>query len=128
MSVLNQIQDRIVNSPFLSEHSLAGVYYGACTEKTLEKWNYIVFNRLKTTKSSNRVDFQTFYQISIVHENFVPEGMVKELIELLTESKDGERLLRITSDDIDYNYTFKGNSNLVVEIATITLFHPEKRE
>lgn len=128
MSILNQIKTRISDTYFLSEYGLEGVYYGACTETHLDRWNYIVFSRYKTTKSDNRVDFQTFYQVNVVHENYVPEGLIEDLIERLERSVVGEKLLRVTSDNIDYNYTFKGNSNLVVEIATITLFHPEKRE
>ena len=35
--------------------------------------------------------------------------------------------LKVTTDDILYDYTFKASTNMVVEIATITFLHPEKR-
>ena len=47
------------------------------------------------------------------------------MIETLEAQKDAK--LKATADPVEYNYTFKNNTDMVVEIATITLFHPEKR-
>lgn len=47
------------------------------------------------------------------------------MIETLEVQKGAK--LKATADPIEYNYTFKNNTDMVVEIATITLFHPEKR-
>ena len=108
---------------------MCGVWYGACREKQLDFWNYFVFRRLKTTKNnSSRMDFQTFYQIHIIHEDYIPEGYVERVIEELSK-KDTESgvKLRPTNDDVVYDYTFKGSTGMVVEIATITLYHPETR-
>ena len=35
--------------------------------------------------------------------------------------------MKATSDDIPYEYITKGNTDVVVEVATITFVHPEKR-
>ena len=35
--------------------------------------------------------------------------------------------MKATSDDILYDYITKGNTDVVVELATITFVHPEKR-
>lgn len=108
-----------------AEVPMAGAYYGACREKSLEAWNYFVFNRKKTDKSSNRMDYQTTYQVHVVHEDYIPEGYIEKVIETLEAQKGAK--LKATADPIEYNYTFKNNTDMVVEIATITLFHPEKR-
>ena len=84
-----------------------------------------MFNRKKMDKASNRVDYQTFYQVHVVHEDYIPEGYIQKVIETLEAQKDAK--LKATADPVEYNYTFKNNTDMVVEIATITLFHPEKR-
>ena len=63
----------------------------------------------------------------IVHEDYIPEGYVEKVVKALQDYKDVT--LRVTADDIAYDYTFKGgaNTNTIIEIATITLYHPEKR-
>lgn len=125
MSVLNEI--KAVLDSLLKDDSvkMENAWYGACPEKKLQSWNYFVFNRKKTTKASNRTDYQTFYELHIVHENYIPEGYVEKVIETFENSARVK--LKCTADDIIYNYTFKGNTEMVVEIATITLFRPEKR-
>lgn len=127
MSVLNRIRDTLTEL-MAGEVRMEGVWYGACSEKKLDKWNYFVFNRLKTTKNNDsKMDYQTFYQVHVVHEDYIPEGYVARVIEALKIQSESGTKLRPTNDDVTYNYTFKGNTNMVVEIATITLYHPEKR-
>ena len=112
-----------------SEIPMEGVWYGACRASKLNTWNYFVFNRKKTTKggSTNRVDLQTFYEVHIIHEDAIPEGYLQTVIDALQAQDDSGTKLKLTSDDIDYDYTFKGSTNMVVEIATLTFLHPEKR-
>ena len=128
MSVLDRIRNTLTGL-LDGEVKMEGVWYGACRENDLMYWNYFVFNRYKTTKNDrgSRVDLQTFYQVHIIHENYIPEGYVDTVIEALQEQADPGTKLKVTNDDIQYNYTFKGSTNMVVEIATITFFHPEKR-
>ena len=73
------------------------------------------------------MDYQTFYQVHIIHEDFIPEGYVEKVIEALCQKDESGTKLRPTNDDVTYDYTFKGNTGMVVEIAHITLYHPEKR-
>ena len=126
-SILDRIRSTL-ESLAQGEVKMEGVYYGACREEKLGRWNYFVFNRLKTTKNNtSRMDYQTFYQVHIIHEDYIPEGYVEEVIhELSKKAEDGTKL-RPTNDDVNYNYTFKGGTNVVVEIATITIYHPETR-
>ena len=127
MSVLNRIRETLTALKD-GDVKMEGVWYGACREKQLENWNYFVFNRLKTTKNNqSKSDFQTLYQVHVIHEDYIPEGYVETVIKALEAQDDPGTKLKATSDDITYDYTFKGNTNMVVEIAHITLFHPEKR-
>ena len=126
MSVLNVTKATLEALAKGTDVPMEGVWYGACQVDKLDKWNYFVFNRQRTTKSSNRMDFQTFYEVHIIHEDYIPEGYVEQVIEALEAQGDGAKL-KTTGSDITYEYTFKGHTNMVVEIATITLFHPEKR-
>lgn len=129
----NSVLDRIRNtlSTLAADNTvpMEGVWYGACREKELKYWNYFVFNRFKTTKNNQgtKVDLQTMYQVHVVHEDYIPEGYIETVISALQAAADSGTKLKLTNDDIQYNYTFKGSTNMVVEIATITLFHPEKR-
>ena len=128
-SVLDRIRTTLTTLAADTEVPMAGVWYGACREKELKNWNYFVFNRQKTSKNNqgSKVDLQTFYQVHVIHEDYIPEGYVETVIQALQEQADSGTKLKLTNDDIQYNYTFKGNTNMVVEIATITLYHPEKR-
>lgn len=128
-SVLDRIRKTLTTLAEDTEVPMAGVWYGACREKELKNWNYFVFNRLKTTKNNqgSKVDLQTVYQVHVVHEDYIPEGYVETVISALQEKDESGTKLKLTNDDIQYNYTFKGSTNMVVEIATITVYHPEKR-
>lgn len=128
-SVLDRIESTLTALAGADEVPMEGVWYGACREKELKYWNYFVFNRSRTTKNNqgSKVDLQTFYQVHVVHEDYIPEGYIETVISALQDQAMPGTKLKITNDDIQYNYTFKGNTNMVVEIATITLYHPEKR-
>lgn len=67
-SILTATKNTLEELARSTEVPMAGAYYGACREKNLKEWNYFVFNRKKTDKASNRVDYQTFYQVHVVHE------------------------------------------------------------
>ena len=127
-SVLDRIRDTLTALAADEAVPMEGVWYGAVREKQLPRWNYFVFNRARTTKNNtSRSDFQTFYQVHVVHEDFIPEGYVQKVIEALQKQDESGTKLKATAEDIMYNYTYKGNTTMVVEIATIGLYHPEKR-
>ena len=128
-NAISRIREKLQGLCADSEIPMEGVWYGACRASKLNAWNYFVFNRKKTTKgsSTNRVDLQTFYEVHIIHEDAIPEGYLQTVIDALQAQDDPGTKLKLTSDDIDYDYTFKGSTNMVVEIATLTFLHPEKR-
>lgn len=128
-SVIKRIRKTLEKMCADGTNPMRGVWYGACNEKSLPEWNYFVFKRRITTKSkgTNRVDLQTYYDVHIIHEDAIPEGYVKKVIDALQAQDESGTKLKLTDDDITYDYTFKGSTNMVVEIATMTFVHPEKR-
>ncbi len=129
MSVIDRIRTTLEGLCADSTVPMQGVWYGACRKKNLQYWNYFVFNRKTTTKSSstNRVDLQTLYEVHIIHEDAIPDGYIQTVIDALQAESDPGTKLKLTSDDISYDYTFKASTNMVVEVATLTFLHPEKR-
>ena len=88
-SVLNRIRGTLNTLAAGKDVPMVGVYYGACQEKQLDNWNYFVFNRWKTTKNNqSRADFQTFYQVHVVHEDYIPEGYIETVIQALEAQAD----------------------------------------
>ena len=126
-SVLNRIMTTLGALCTSEDVPMEGVWYGACRKDELDNWNYFVFNRRTTQKASNRMDFETYYEVHVIHEDFIPEGYLQKVITALEEASDPGTKLKAASEDIEYNYIFKGKTNMVVEIATIAFVHPEKR-
>lgn len=114
MSILKEIEDSLLD--LAKEDGLKGVYYGACNEK-LQEWNYFVFNRLNVKiAGKTKGDFNEYYAVHVIHEDFIPEGYIYKVVQKLLEIK-GIKLA--ISDDISFSYAKKGNTDVVVEIATI---------
>lgn len=127
MSVLNRIRDTLQTLCASEETPMEGVWYGGCRADKLDTWNYFVFNRQKGIKASNRMDLETRYEIHIIHEDYIPEGYVQTVIDALEAPAGPGTKLRLADEDILYEYTFKGNTTMVVEVATLVFIHPEKR-
>lgn len=128
-SILDETRKTLEELSRSSDVPMAGAYYGTCTADHLDEWNYFVFNRTKTSKASNRCDLQTRYEVHIIHENCIPGDMCRLLLMRLRHraTRCAGAKMKATSDDIPYEYITKGNTDVVVEIATITFVHPEKR-
>ena len=106
----------------LEEYGLP-IFYGLVTEDDdLPVWNYFVHNR-KELRKTNKLDFAQYYEVHLVHEEYVPEEMVLDVIKKV-ETLPGVRLADIP---VTYNYASKGSTGLAVEIATITFASPFKR-
>lgn len=100
------------------------VFYGSADDVANNVlWQYIVFWRERTARNQNNNSFTDFYSVAIVHENWVPDEMISEVIEKL-EQLPG---VRLANSDIGFNYTFKPSTNAVIEIATLTFSRARKR-
>ena len=107
--ILKQIQDTLetFNYP---------VWYGRTFSKEKDKWNYFVFNRKEFDRSGkSRIDFNYYYQIHIIMEDYIPEGFEQEVIKAIQESTR----LKLIDQPMQFNYTTKNNTETVVEMLTL---------
>lgn len=100
------------------------VYYGVADSiGNIPPWNYIVFRRDRTARTATNKGFSEFYVVAIIHENWVPDEMIRATISEM-ESLPG---MRLASSDIQFEYTSKPGTNVVVEVAAIQFVRPWKR-
>lgn len=99
------------------------VYYGMVDDEVRETvWDYIVFNRTKLKSTGNKSGYADGYDVHIVRENFIPEGVDLDAIEKM-QAIEG---MRLASEDGDYNYIMKPNTNIVVEMLTLHFMRARK--
>jgi hypothetical protein len=93
------------------------IYYGIVPENVKNSdWNYFVFGQEKLKKSGSSLnDLNGYWYVTIVREDFIPDNLVFEVINKLTEISG----LRLADGEFNYTYTFKGNTNIVVEILEL---------
>ena len=88
-----------------------------------EEWNYITFNRMEIKKTGTSLrDYSLYYQVNLIHEDYVPEDAVFELINKLSKIPG----LKEANADISFDYTVKKGTDTVVEAAVIIFTQPLK--
>ena len=100
----------------LKEVSGLNVFYGAVPD-TMDGdgWNYIVMNRQKKRKNGkSALDYTDIYEVHVVNENYIPEDVEDNITSAIC-SLPGVRV----EGDMEFSYTRKKNTNIVVEILTI---------
>ena len=103
---------------------LEPVWYGSAQDiSNAAMWEYIVFFRDRTSRSSTNKGYTDYYTVAIIFENWVPVEIVEKVVEKM-ESISG---VHLALTDINYDYTRKPNTNAVVEIATLTFSHARKK-
>lgn len=100
------------------------VFYGKVPETALKSdWNYFVFGKDRLKKSGKSgIDLCDFYWIGIVRENYIPDELVFNVIDQLNSIPG----LKLTDEAGDYDYVFKGKTDLVVEILTLNFAKTKK--
>lgn len=101
------------------------VFYGCVDEDSKDIkdcWNYTVFNRVKLRTAPDKTSFVDVFQVHIVREEYVPEGIDVEVIAKL-RSIPG---IKLASEDGTYDYTRKPNTGNVVEMLTLTFTRARK--
>lgn len=107
--MLKKIKEALINL------DIGPVKYGRIIGNP-EEWNYTVFGRDRMSRAgTSRCDFNRYYRIVIVHEDFIPEDYEIKVIKALNEIPG----LKLANDDVQYDYVLK-NANTVVEMAVIT--------
>ena len=100
------------------------VYYGRSFASAKEDWNYIIFNRHYINKTGkNSQDFNYYYQVHIIMENYITEGFEIGLIQAVEE----ETGLKLVDNSMEFNYATKNNSDTVIEMLTMVFTKPMKR-
>lgn len=92
------------------------VFYGAVNPNELETvWDYIVFERKVTKPGTNQTGYSHYFTVHIIRENFVPEGLELTVIEKMKEIPG----MKLSSNDMTYDYTVKPSTDAVVEMLSI---------
>ena len=112
MEILTKIKEQL-------EKVNSNVYYGSAgtlgaNGKQLDKWNYIVFRRLKSTASSTKRN--DYYIVAVVNEEYIEEDTAEKIIESMTAIPG----VKVANQDITYGYETKPNTNTVIEIMVLT--------
>ena len=99
------------------------VYYGMVDESQSEmKWNYTVFNRRIVRPSANKTAASDYFDVHIIRENYIPEGLDTEYITQLCKLPG----VRLAGEDCQFNYAQKPKTNIVVEMLTIPFVRARK--
>lgn len=100
------------------------IYYGLVSSNQLNsEWNYIVFGKARIRPDEQRkVDVKNQYWVTIVRENYIPDEIVYDVISKLNSISG----LHFISDGGDYDYIFKNNTDMVIELVTLKFARVEK--
>lgn len=119
MSKFNGLLQKI--EACLSEFELP-VYYGRSFAKQNDDWNYIVFNRQSINKTgTSGCDMNYQYQVHIIMEDYIDEDFEIRVIKAIQE----QTRLKLTGT-AQYNYVTKNNTDIVVEMLTLTFTRTSK--
>jgi hypothetical protein len=99
-------------------------YYGAYdyANKTDVVFNYTVFDRSKLSRNENRTGYSVYFNVHIVRENFIPEGLVIDYIHKMEEIPG----VRFAGNDCEFVYTTKPNTSTVIEMASLVFVRSVK--
>lgn len=133
-SVLDRINLTLQRLVDESNGDMEAVFYGFSRKHKndnteMKTWNMFIFRREEMSGVAKRNEpRQTYYKLHIIHEDFIPEGFVEKVINAL-ESNEGIEgtKLKVSDTKIPYDYAYKSNTDQIVEMATITFTHPERR-
>ena len=114
--ILDDIQSKL-------EEVDSKVYYGMADKEVQEQiWDFTVFGRSTLKVSPNRTGYSDYYDVTIFRENFIPEGIDRDVIEKMLEI-DG---MRLANADGSFEYLAKPKTNAVVEALTLHFVRARK--
>lgn len=102
------------------------VYYGGVDgtdNKTPRLWNYIVYLRQNTRRTGGNTGYTDYVTVAVIREEYIPEGTIERVIAAM-EALPG---VRLSSNDIEYTYTRKPGTGVIVEMAELVFSFPRKR-
>lgn len=99
------------------------IYYGMVDESQNDAvWDYIVFFRNKTTPNSSKTAYSYTFTVAIIKENYIPEGLEMSVVDKLLEIPGVKQ-----AGDISFDYTKKGSTNTIVEVARMDFVWARKK-
>jgi len=99
------------------------VFYGMVDDSMKDTvWNYIVFNRVNIKRSANKNSASDYFDVHIVRENFIPDGIDNEVIDKMC----GLAGVNLAGEAAGFNYVFKPNTNIVVEMLSLHFVRARK--
>lgn len=116
--ILNDIQSKLLEID-------PNVFYGTAAKLDKEKpWDYIVFSRRVMRQNQAKTGYADSFEVAVVREEFVPDGLPERVIEALTSIKG----VRLSDRDILYDYKVKPNTSDTVEMIAMEFVKPRKRD
>lgn len=86
-------------------------------------WNYIVYARKKTKFSGNLTSKSAVFQVAVVREEYIPDGVLESVVEAMCSIPG----MRLSSDeDVRYVYDTKPKTQLTVEMLVATFSWAQK--
>lgn len=100
------------------------VCYGVIdnTIKQSPVWDCIVFGRSNIKYPSNKTSASDYFDVLVIRENYIPDGLDTEIIKALT-SLDG---VKLAGDTASFNYIQKPNTDTVIEMLNISFVRARK--
>lgn len=105
------------------------VFYGVVPARLVdengeevETWDYIVFNRSRLKNHANKTSYGDVFEVHIVREEYIPEGIDIDIITKLTALPG----VKLADDDGTYDYIMKPNTDTVVEMLSLTFTRGRK--
>lgn len=105
------------------------VFYGLVPSRLVDEnneevpvWDYIVFNRSRLKSHANKTSYNDHFEVHIVREEYVPEGIDIDVIAKLTALPG----VKLADEDGTYDYIMKPNTDTVVEMLTLTFTRGRK--
>lgn len=102
----------------------SNVYYGIIPDNVeIDTLDYFVFGQSKMRKSgTSSNDLNGYWYVVIVREEYIQDELIQQVISKLLEING----LRLADGDYEYNYIQKGNTNIIVEMVTLTFTKMKK--
>lgn len=100
------------------------VFYG--TAERLDRnspWDYIVFSRRVMRQNSAKTGYADVFEVAIVREEFIPDGLPEKVIETVTSIRG----VRLSDREGIYDYAVKPNTTDTVEMLVLEFVRPRKR-
>ena len=115
--ILSDIEERLKK---LDTRVCYGIIDNAVKQSPV--WDCIVFGRSNIKYPSNKLSASDYFDVLIIRENYIPDGLDTEIIQTLT-ALDG---VRLAGDTANFDYIQKPNTDTVIEMLTISFVRARK--